>query len=185
MKTAGQDTSFRITSTGVILNLDKSVDVVKKLKLTGEPMKIFRKTAFIKGMFNSSLEVSRFEGAAIRTVSGIRGQIKRGLKEPAGAFRATFEDKILPSDVVFVRTWFKVDVPKFYNPLTNLLLPHEQRLQWQGMRRVGEIRRDMGTKAPLNVDSLYKPIERKVHIRSIYSTLAIFLTPMFWVSCSK
>ncbi|OWA51892.1 Ribosome biogenesis protein BMS1-like protein [Hypsibius exemplaris] len=161
VKAAGQDTTFRITSTGVVLDLNKSVDVVKKLKLTGEPMKIFRKTAFIKGMFNSSLEVSRFEGAAIRTVSGIRGQIKRALKEPAGAFRATFEDKILPSDIVFVRTWYQVDVPKFYNPLTNLLLTHELRLQWQGMRRVGEIRRDLGTKAPLDVDSLYKPVVRK------------------------
>ena len=131
VRSAGQETGFRITSTGVVLDLNKSVDVVKKLKLTGEPLKIFRKTAFVKGMFNSALEVSRFEGAAIRTVSGIRGQIKRALKEPEGAFRATFEDKILTSDIVFVRTWFKIDVPQFYNPLTNLLLPHDQRLQWQ------------------------------------------------------
>lgn len=128
---ANQDTTFRITSTGVILDLNKSVDIVKKLKLTGEPLKIFRKTAFIKGMFNSTLEVSRFEGAAIRTVSGIRGQIKRALKEPEGAFRATFEDKILPSDIVFVRTWFKIDVPQFYNPLANLLLPADRKLEWQ------------------------------------------------------
>ena len=93
--------------------------MVKKLKLTGEPYKIFKKTAFIKGMFNSSLEVSKFEGAAIRTVSGIRGQIKRGLSQPEGSFRATFEDKILMSDLVFVRTWFTVPVPHFYAPVTH------------------------------------------------------------------
>ena len=100
--------NFRIAATGVVLEMDKSTQVVKKLKLTGEPYKVFKKTAFIKGMFTSGLEVAKFEGAAIRTVSGIRGQIKKGLSTPEGCFRATFEDKILMSDVVFVKTWFNV-----------------------------------------------------------------------------
>ena len=31
-----------------MLDLDKSVQLVKKLKLTGTPMKIFKNTAFVK-----------------------------------------------------------------------------------------------------------------------------------------
>ena len=70
---------FRVSATGVVLELDKAFTMVKKLKLTGEPYKIFKNTAFIKNMFTSSLEIAKFEGAALKTVSGVRGQIKKAL----------------------------------------------------------------------------------------------------------
>lgn len=153
-------TRFRVIATGVIVDLDKSIQVVKKLKLVGTPLKIFKNTAFIKGMFNSALEVTKFEGASIRTVSGIRGQVKKAIKAPPGAFRATFEDKILLSDLVFCRTWFPLSCPKLYNPVQSLLLSKDQKQSWKGMRTVGQMRKDMNIKLEQNQDSLYKPIER-------------------------
>lgn len=155
---SNQNPGFRIAATGVVLNVDESTEIVKKLKLTGVPYKIFRKTAFIKDMFNSTLEIAKFEGASIRTVSGIRGQIKRALSKPEGHFRATFEDKILMSDIVFLRAWYPVKPHRFYNPVTNLLDTDEG--GWQGMRLTGQVRRDENIPTPQQADSAYRPIER-------------------------
>lgn len=68
--------TFRISATGVVLELAANLKVVKKLKLVGAPFKVFKNTAFVKDMFTSALEVAKFEGAAIRTVSGVRGQVR-------------------------------------------------------------------------------------------------------------
>eukprot|EP00051_Salpingoeca_urceolata_P033969 m.22984 g.22984 ORF g.22984 m.22984 type:complete len:1182 (+) comp7018_c0_seq1:219-3764(+) len=149
---------FRIAATGVVVELDRNADIVKKLKLIGHPMKVYKNTAFIKDMFTSALEVAKFEGASLRTVSGIRGQIKRAIKSPQGAFRATFEDKILMSDIVFLRAWYPVKPPKFYNPVTSLLLADKH---WSGMKTVGQLRRERALPTPLNSDSQYKDIQRK------------------------
>ncbi|XP_068439997.1 ribosome biogenesis protein BMS1 homolog isoform X2 [Clinocottus analis] len=157
---AGVKANFRIAATGVILDLDKSVTVVKKLKLIGYPEKIFKNTAFIKGMFNTVLEVAKFEGASVRTVSGVRGQIKKALSTPPGAYRATFEDRLLMSDIVFLRSWFPVTVPQLYNPVTSLLLPVGQKDSWAGMRTLGQLKYDLGIRYKPSVDSLYKPVVR-------------------------
>ncbi|XP_062859134.1 ribosome biogenesis protein BMS1 homolog [Trichomycterus rosablanca] len=159
---AGTQANFRIAATGVVLDLDKSVTIVKKLKLIGYPYKIFKNTCFVQGMFNTVLEVAKFEGASIRTVSGVKGQIKKALRTPPGAFRATFEDRLLMSDIVFLRSWYPVSVPQLYIPVTSLLMPVGQKNTWTGMRTLGQLKHDLGIKNTPNQDSLYKPIERQM-----------------------
>ena len=149
-----ENSGFRIAATGTVLSVDESTEIVKKLKLTGTPYKIFKNTAFIKDMFSSSLEIAKFEGASIKTVSGVRGQIKRALSKPEGHFRATFEDKILISDIVFLRAWYPVKPHRFYNPVTNLA-------GWQAMRLTGQVRRDQDIATPQLKNSQYRPIERE------------------------
>lgn len=168
---SNKNPGFRIAATGVVLNVDESTEIVKKLKLTGHPYKIFKNTAFIKDMFGSSLEIAKFEGASIRTVSGIRGQIKKALSKPEGHFRATFEDKILMSDIIFLRAWYPVKPHRFYNPVTNLLEAppgtrhssedKQQADAWKSMRLTGEVRRDLGVATPNDANSAYRHIERQ------------------------
>ncbi|CAD7700942.1 unnamed protein product [Ostreobium quekettii] len=123
--------NWRISGTGVVTELKADFQVMKKLKLVGHPFKVHKNTAFISGMFNSSLEVSKFEGASVKTVSGIRGTIKKAVREgssqgaPDGTFRATFEDKLLASDIIFLRAWVTVELPRYCNPVTNMMYRQE------------------------------------------------------------
>jgi ribosome biogenesis protein BMS1 len=162
---------FRISATGVVLNVDESTEIVKKLKLTGHPYKIFKNTAFIKDMFKSSLEIAKFEGASIRTVSGVRGQIKRALSKPEGNFRATFEDKILMSDIVFLRAWYPIKPRRFYNAVTNLLaaptaedIAAGESTSWTGMRLTGAVRAAESLPTPSLKNSAYRPVVRETRV---------------------
>lgn len=167
---------FRIAGSGVVTEVNTSFEIVKKLKLIGEPVKVHKNTAFIKGMFNSELEVSKYIGANLRTVSGIRGTIKKAISEtaqrgsldreiaksPAGTFRAGFEDRILLSDIVFLRAWVPVVAPKFCSIATTLLDKERQgngNGTWR-MRTIREVREAKQLPIPLNKDSLYAPVER-------------------------
>lgn len=165
-----KNVGFRIAATGSVNEINKSTQIVKKLKLVGTPLKIYKKTAFIKDMFTSTLEVAKFEGARIKTVSGIRGQIKKALNKPEGAFRATFEDKILMSDIIFCRTWFKVDVTRFYAPVVNLLLPIGDKNAWQGMKTKGQLKRERSIQNYANSDSMYTEVQRT---RKVFKPLVI------------
>lgn len=126
---------FRVSATGTVLDVDAGSGahkIVKKLKLTGTPAKVYKNTAFIKDMFNSRLEIARFEGAHIKTVSGIRGMVKKALAKPEGHFRATFEDKVLMSGeystnmltIAQERLLREVCAPTFRYRLPTVLVQH-------------------------------------------------------------
>ena len=98
------------------------------------------------------------EGVKIKTVSGIRGQIKKALRTPNGSFRATFEDRILSSDLVFVPVWYRVKVPHYYNQIFSMLQHNKK--NWEGMKTVGSLRHDRSVSLLPKQESCYKVIAR-------------------------
>ena len=146
---------FRPALVGNVSNVEKVSDIVKKLKLVGRPREVKRNTAFVTGMFSTKVEVARFVGAKIQTVSGIRGQIKKPAKTP-GEFRATFEAQIAPNDIVFMKGWVPVAFPKFYNPMTDL-----SGTEWERMRRGVELRADHAIARPASPRSSHYATESK------------------------
>ena len=144
---------FRIAAIGNILSSNLSYKIVKKLKLIGEPMEIHKNTVFIKGMFNSNIEVSKFIGAKLQTVSGIRGTIKKS-EGDKGNFRATFEDRLLKSDLIFLKSWIPIQPKHFYYNVKNLLLINKQ--NWNGMKTMGQIKFEQNKKYSIfKSDSIY------------------------------
>lgn len=104
---------YRICINGLIIETNNNLNIMKKLKLIGEPYKIFKNTAFVKNMFNSDLEVCKFLNCPVVTPSGIKGLIKNKINNN-GDFRCTFADKIRMSDIVILKLYVNVKIKKFY-----------------------------------------------------------------------
>ena len=81
-------------------------------------------------------------------------QVVKAGQGKEGSIRCTFEDKILMSDIVFLRAWVNVDIPRFFNPVTTLLQLHGS--VWRGMKTVAELRKEKGLSIPANKNSIYK-----------------------------
>lgn len=60
------------------------------------------------------------------------------------------------ADIVFMRTWYPVEVPQFYATVTSLLLPPAEKAAWVGMKTLGQLKRERSIMAPPKEDSLYK-----------------------------
>ena len=66
----------------------------KRIKIKGIIFKKYKKSAFIRGMFSSSIDATKFRDAIIKTTDGIRGIIKNTDQiTSTGNFRAIFEKK--------------------------------------------------------------------------------------------
>jgi len=152
---------FRLLATGYTVGNDSVTAIVKKLKLTGTPASIQKTTVFVKGMFTSDIEAAKFVGAKLKAVSGLRGIIKAVMKGKNGLVRATFEDKLLLSDIVFLRAWKPVEPTRFCANQTSLLGD-----DWRPMKTMAELRRQHGVVNEAVNESKYTDVvQRRGRVR--------------------
>ncbi|ADM11642.1 GTP-binding protein [Encephalitozoon intestinalis ATCC 50506] len=128
---------FRVLALGTVTDVNGDAKLVKKLKLVGYPKQIVQNTVFVQDMFTSDLEVLKFQGASLKAVSGLRGQIKEP-RGKNGEYRATFEGRMLMSDIITLRCFVPAEVHKIFIPVNNL------ETSWRGLRRLHEIRESLG-----------------------------------------
>ncbi|KAH0573441.1 Ribosome biogenesis protein BMS1 [Spironucleus salmonicida] len=150
--------TWRVAATGTTLESGEFHHVFKRLKLVGFPDKIMQKTCYLKDMFNTKNEASAFVGAEVKTVSGIRGILKKG--EEGGRVICKFEDRVRMTDVMFLKTNVKVKIDKICINFDN----HVSK-DFVGVRTVAEIRHEKGITLTYNNDSQYQKEQKEIFVK--------------------
>ncbi|GIY10361.1 pre-rRNA-processing protein TSR1 homolog [Caerostris darwini] len=107
----GHNGSHELVATGSVLDVDPNRIVVKRIVLTGDPFKIFKRTATIRYMFFNREDINYFKCIELRTKTGRRGNIREALGSH-GHMKCVF-DKQLPSCDVVVMNLYKRVFPKW------------------------------------------------------------------------
>ena len=81
--------------------------------------------------------------------------------------------------LVFVKTWFNVEVPKYYATVTNLLLAAGAKSSWRGMRTVAQIKRDSSIRKAVNK---YIYIYKNMIKISFFCTFTLFVIFLLFLS---
>ncbi|KAI3844798.1 hypothetical protein MKX03_024340 [Papaver bracteatum] len=136
---ADNKAAFQILATAVVLDYH-AVKIWKKIKRTGTPCLILKKTALIKGLFTSYDEVDLFRNVKIKTEDGIRGAVIEAAKpdcgelnsQPTGGIaRCTFDCMIHMGSIIILSAWSKTEVPRISNQPMTILEPSNS--VWQSI----------------------------------------------------
>ena len=101
----------KLLGVGSLASVDPDRIILKKVMLTGYPMRIKKKFAVVKHMFYNPKDVRWFKPAELHTKFGLRGNIRESLGGK-GLFKAIFSAPITQNDTVCL-TLYKRVYPKF------------------------------------------------------------------------
>ncbi|CAM9851335.1 unnamed protein product, partial [Choristocarpus tenellus] len=96
-----------LVATGTLLGVDPDRIVLKKIVLTGYPIRVRKRKAVIKYMFNGPEDVRWFKPAELTTKYGLTGHIK----EPVGThglMKVIFNKAVMQNDTVCLNLYKRV-----------------------------------------------------------------------------
>lgn len=96
-----------MVATGTVLDADHTRILAKRAILTGSPFKIHKKLVTIRYMFFNREDILWYKAIPLFTKSGRSGFIKEALGTH-GYFKATFDKKITPQDVIAMALYKRV-----------------------------------------------------------------------------
>ena len=99
--TAPSSAPLQLIGTGTVLPPSQRRIIAKRVILTGHPFKIHKRLVTVRYMFFNYQDVKWFQSLPLWTRRGRSGFIKESLGT-RGYFKATFDGKISPMDVVAI-----------------------------------------------------------------------------------
>jgi len=112
-KKSAFDGSLKLVATGSLKSCDPDRVVVKKIVLTGFPVKTHRSKAIVRSMFCSPEDIRWFSPVELWTKMGRRGRIREPLGTH-GLFKAIFDGPLSQQDTVCL-SLYKRAFPKAWD----------------------------------------------------------------------
>uniref|UniRef100_A0A452GG56 Pre-rRNA-processing protein TSR1 homolog n=1 Tax=Gopherus agassizii TaxID=38772 RepID=A0A452GG56_9SAUR len=104
-----------LIATGFLLSVDPDKIIIKRLVLSGHPLKIFSKTAVVQYMFFNREDVLWFKPVQLRTKWGHRGHITE-LLGTHGHMKCHFDGQLKSQDTVLLNLYKHVFPKWTYDP---------------------------------------------------------------------
>lgn len=109
------DGSQRLVASGSVLDNNPDRMIIKRVVLSGHPLKIQKRTVVVRYMFFNSEDIEWFKPVELYTPQGRRGHIKQPLGTH-GHMKVVFDQPVQKQDIVLMNLYKRV-FPKWnYNP---------------------------------------------------------------------
>jgi pre-rRNA-processing protein TSR1 len=116
-KQEGLPVNMDVVASGIALPPDPLKVILKRIVLTGYPLRCHKKRATVRYMFFDPKDIKYFRPVELYTQAGLRGRIKASLGTH-GLMKCHFNDHIKQSDVVCMPLYRRV-YPQWYEKTWN------------------------------------------------------------------